>query len=108
MRRATFFLALLWLSACGSEEPVPEQPTWINDVEPILRGNCFHCHGAGNQPNLKSQRWDFYFDPNDPKLKELGADVNLMAYTVEEAEIMSPYLRLDGVTRMPPPPATRL
>ena len=27
--------------ACESEPPVPTRPTWVNDVEPILRGNCF-------------------------------------------------------------------
>jgi len=38
-------LLLALMLACSEAPPVPEHPTWA-DVEPILRGQCNHCHGA--------------------------------------------------------------
>src|SRR5262249_41591130 len=91
------------------EAPAPENPTWVDDVEPIVRGNCFHCHGAGNKSvNSAVFRWDFY-DPNS-QLSMIG-DFSSLA-------IMSPggnigmWVTGQGkplVTDiMPPPPATPL
>jgi hypothetical protein len=41
----TRHLALLVLVAgCGAD--VPDKPTWLGDVQPILRANCARCHGA--------------------------------------------------------------
>jgi hypothetical protein len=38
-------LALLVLvTACGAD--VADKPTWLGDVQPILRANCARCHGA--------------------------------------------------------------
>jgi hypothetical protein len=37
-------LALVLLAACGAD--VPDKPTWLGDVQPIVRANCARCHGA--------------------------------------------------------------
>jgi hypothetical protein len=44
MRRLAVPLLLL-AGACTSEPSVPREPTWAH-VEPILRAQCSHCHGA--------------------------------------------------------------
>ena len=53
-------------AACGAPLPPPE-PTWA-DVEPILRANCNHCHGATAEHTGSAggvmYRFDFYdLDP---------------------------------------------
>ena len=65
-KRSTLFLvsALLaggLLMGCQAEPPAPEKPTWVDDVLPILRANCFSCHGA-TAPVFKYGivRWDVY------------------------------------------------
>lgn len=49
LRRAGFLLTLPFLLACpglGDEEggDVPENPTWNDDIQPILAENCATCH----------------------------------------------------------------
>jgi hypothetical protein len=35
---------LVLLAACGAD--VADKPTWLGDVQPIVRANCARCHGA--------------------------------------------------------------
>src|SRR5262245_60918622 len=57
MRARPIALAVLTLApACAPSVPV--QPSWA-DVEPILRGNCTHCHGA-NAAAGGDVRFDFF------------------------------------------------
>src|SRR4051812_24918233 len=52
-------LTAIAASACGTEDPVPANPTYVDDVEPILRGNCFNCHGVNASPLMaRTKRWD--------------------------------------------------
>jgi hypothetical protein len=110
---------------CGSELPVPEKPTWAEDVLPILQSNCFSCHGptaAGVRakfPKVGIYRWDV-LDLTDPNYAEVGAGevsegtppakVFFSANTTTHFSVMLSYVRptADEAARMPPPPATRL
>jgi len=50
--RITLVAMLLGLG-CGTEAPVPDKPTWVDDVQPIMQANCFHCHG----PTASYAKW---------------------------------------------------
>lgn len=98
----------VWALACA--DPVPDVPTWVQDVEPILRGNCFHCHGA-RPVHQDAARWDFY-DRGDPRVLAIGDfSAHLIsgkdpAHFVAIRAFVDP--TLDNGRRMPPPPAPRL
>jgi hypothetical protein len=118
-------LASFLLLGCGTEAPVPDKPTWAEDVLPILRGNCFHCHGPSaaairaKNPKVGIYRWDVY-DLNDPNYATLGfaeisegtppAKVFMSANTQAHFMVALAYLKPDAPegSRMPPAPATRL
>lgn len=113
MRQYPAFALLLAFAACGEIEPPPRaQPTWVDDVEPILRGNCFHCHGAGPQPEGDA-RWDFQ-NPDDAraKLDPEGKLADLKTIGSAQANVMiwvTPTYSTPGLpTFMPPPPAPPL
>ena len=118
-------LLLLALAGCEEVAGVPARPTWVDDVEPILRGNCFHCHGSSADMARGTRRWDFAFADNDPKLAAIG-DFSVL-YGTTPAMPIAPALSLTGDAgmtqiilmgafasskelnmRMPPPPATAL
>ncbi len=50
---------LLLSLGCGGEPAVPEHPTWA-DVQPIINGECSHCHGATASTTGFGTRLDFY------------------------------------------------
>jgi hypothetical protein len=100
----------LVMGSCEGAQPIPTRPTWSDHVEPILRGNCFSCHGSarllhpmvlgGGQPIGGSFLLDncevaaaFGFNP-DGMPKPKGVMENILD------------AKEDG--RMPPPPAERL
>ena len=96
----------LALSGCGAEAPVPSAPTWVDDVEPILRGNCFSCHGAGKR-SMDAHRWDFFFAMDDPTLGQIPVPKDLVETRVQAIKWPT-WLTLTTGDFMPPPPATRL
>jgi hypothetical protein len=130
-RRAHDVFALLLLALAGCEEVVgvPAKPTWVDDVEPILRGNCFHCHGSSSSmTTVGTRRWDFAVEHNDPNLTAIGdfsvlygttpamplaPAVSLISDDMESGKNQVTFLLLfagskDLAMRMPPPPATPL
>ncbi|HXU82804.1 MAG TPA: hypothetical protein VN914_15495 [Polyangia bacterium] len=110
---------------CGSEKPAPDQPTWADDVRPILQANCFQCHGpAADYAKWGTNRWDVY-DLTDPNYAMLGfGEVVLPSSVPDEAGLRTfvsardtkhfgtipAYTSPDAPegARMPPLPATRL
>jgi hypothetical protein len=108
--------ALTALGACTAEAPVPAKPTWV-DVEPILRGNCFHCHGGGGRPTNDAAapagalRWDFY-DPSEATQATMGtfdttaAKVHILIFLSPDTSPTTP--NLFGYNYMPPPPGDKL
>jgi hypothetical protein len=101
---------LLALLPVACADPVPRVPTWVDDVEPILRGNCFGCHG--DRPvHQDAARWDFY-DRGDPRLTAIA---DFSAYLINGKD-PAHFVAIRGFVdpsqdeghRMPPPPASRL
>jgi hypothetical protein len=118
MRKLSLVLAGLLLGslACEGPAPVPAKPTWVDDVEPILRANCFHCHGSLNPDPMSPllQRWDFY-DLKDPRLmaiRDVATDyMKAWDSAKDHAGPSFPtYINAapNSPIRMPPPPATPL
>jgi hypothetical protein len=109
MRRVRSWLAgIALVSACEGAPAAPQKPTWVDDVEPILRANCFHCHGSEKRDAM-ALRWDFY-DPKDPALTavhDFSSDFALGAGKLHGGQIV-PYVKMKGDMRMPPPPASPL
>jgi hypothetical protein len=72
MRPALPALALFAIAtACAPE--VPAEPTWVDDVRPILAANCIRCHSAppiGGAPTF--MRLDRYGDEVDPDTQEVA------------------------------------
>ncbi|MES1165010.1 MAG: hypothetical protein ABUR63_04590 [Verrucomicrobiota bacterium] len=97
------------LAGCGGPE-VPQNPTWM-DVEPILKGECLHCHGSSAKTMGSGYRFDFYEMTSEvcgAAADALGADTPMaksLAGLIATA-IVSP----DGIERprMPPLPAEYL
>jgi len=110
---------------CGTEQAVPEAPTWAGDVQPILRANCFHCHGAtANFQMYGTMRWDVFDLTEEPYQRmgfekvfeevQDGGNLRKVAtfFGANDASllgVLTAYINPDaGEARMPPPPATPL
>jgi hypothetical protein len=97
--RGAIVVSLL-LAGCGSEAPAPDKPTWVDDVQPLLQANCFHCHGPTHDQGIDQFRWDVYNFDKDPKYTELGFPPS--AFNSPEIPLESSQILL----RIAPPPAT--
>ena len=84
-------LAAAALSACAPE--VPENPTWLQDVRPIVLGNCVRCHTPppieGAPDNV---RFDKYEDEDrdgsgSADMYGAGSEAMIMAVRVEAEEM---------------------
>lgn len=86
-------LAAAGLSACAPE--VPENPTWLQDVRPIVLANCVRCH---TPPPIEGAPDNVRFDKYDDENRdgEGGAD---MYGAASEAMIMA--VRVEA-EEMPP------
>jgi hypothetical protein len=107
MRNVSLVFAGLLLGSlgCDSAAPVPTKPTYVDDVEPILRANCYHCHGAEKRDAI-ALRWDF-FDPMDSRLTALG-DFTTVLPAVQHITIWVALGQKGTTGIMPPPPASPL
>lgn len=85
------------LTACGGD--IPANPTWFDDVQPIVRANCARCHGADpSDPKIARFRLDRYvkddvatFDAYDYALGTSTASAPMVAVAVDhEAPAMPP------------------
>lgn len=117
MRRVSFSAlaasAALSLGACQGAPAAPAEPTWA-DVEPILRGECVHCHGPTaaetGAVGPAAYRFDF-FDSNDGDCGDAASAVE----TPIQARALAKLIASDvtapaggGRSRMPPAPAEPL
>ncbi len=91
---------------CGSPE-APEHPTWA-DVQPILAGECTHCHGANAGNAGSGYRFDF-FDMTTEICGDAanGMGVNVTLGKALASQISTAISTTDGSMRpdMPPLPA---
>jgi hypothetical protein len=112
----------VWIAACGGQ-PVPDMPTFQQDVRPIMLSRCVRCHGAGGKRQgdptsvtdvdaLKSAPNNGYFDrfddpPNcfvdDPTNMVPCRGMGYYATTVPGKAVWSIWF-----PQMPPPPAAGL
>jgi hypothetical protein len=121
--RATFVAAIALAGGLACIPEAPENPTWAN-VQPILAGQCTHCHGA-NADRLGAERtggglrFDFYDMKVDDDMpmgvcgeatSVLGAGKNL-AFD-HAGDIWESITTTDDLPNarpaMPPPPAPYL
>lgn len=108
-------LASVLTASCASPPHAPEAPTWA-DVEPIMRAQCNHCHGATARKTgavgALVYRFDFY-DMTEAMCGEAAAGMeNGQGQQMARgwsALIKSSIVPRDGArARMPPAPAAPL
>jgi hypothetical protein len=113
MRRSAFVLVSMLSFGCGQEAPVPDKPTWAEDVAPILRGQCFQCHGpTANWMRFRTKRWDV-LDMTAPPVTDLGFSADPVTWVsgndpIHFAGMIGFITATDETQRMPPPPALPL
>jgi hypothetical protein len=98
MRLLLSLAAMATLAAACAPE-APDQPTWVDDVRPILQANCIRCHSAppiGGAPDyLRLDRYsdELTADGGDVLvIGAAGAAPTIAAYTGQE--LMPPRLPL--------------
>jgi hypothetical protein len=81
--RACVWALLLGGASCDGDE-APEGPTWAS-VEPILRAECGHCHGATANLTGGGFRFDFYDMTSGPcgEAAAVLADVGLARFNAD-------------------------
>jgi hypothetical protein len=109
--KTTLFALLAGAVGCAAPTP-PDKPTWEDDVYPIVRGNCSHCHGETAAVIKSIVRFDVC-DPMAftstgltlPK-EEIGfyGGGSTSTWGLALMDIEPP----TGAPRMPPPPAATL
>jgi hypothetical protein len=108
LRRLTETLAAVSLTLTfGCAAPIaPDKPSWDVDVEPIIKGNCSHCHGE-----LASQIAPAYrIDVCDPAPLKDGAGIDglVTGAAVVSGTIVMTITDPGLPSRMPPAPALPL
>lgn len=103
---------MLLTAACQAAPVAPKDPTWTDDVYPIIQANCAHCHGpraselASEKDDSKTlTRYDFV--ANDGVCDDLKMKLKIGNLSPSSVSL---FLRPPGnaITRMPPPPADAL
>jgi len=97
-----FFAGVASVAGACSPPAAVEKPTWVDDVYPILQGQCLHCHGADFEANKANRRFDFL----DIKVcEDLGTGIDSDPKKLEF--YVTPDDETGGVL-MPPAPARPL
>ncbi len=115
--RARIAAAIALAAGLGCIPEAPEHPTWAN-VQPVLAGECTHCHGA-NADRLDDTRTGggFRLDFYDMKMDVCGEATQVLGegkrLAFEQAgkiweSITTTADRPDARPLMPPPPAPYL
>jgi mono/diheme cytochrome c family protein len=88
-------LALAALAAC--EPSAPEEPTWADDVRPILAANCVRCHGSpavnDAPPWFRLDVYEDTFTDDNRQIRGAGAMAEFMWLRTSE-ETMPPQFPL--------------
>ena len=92
---AALALAIVCSAACGPD--IPANPTWKDDVWPIVRARCIHCHYAMDPAAPESDAANFDY-PDFASASAAGAVDALAGAGVIDVRL----------GRMPKPPATPL
>lgn len=98
---------LLLLAAAACAPSVPSEPTWIDDVRPILAANCIRCHSPpqieGAVPYFRLDKYDSeeiadteYDLDGDPDVIGGARDYSLSIAAQVENEQMPPRFPLTG------------
>src|SRR5262249_2139217 len=109
MRTTGWILALVTAAAACSNATAPANPTWADDVQPIIQGNCSHCHGSSAKANGMNFRFDIcdaaaFIDTGVTLPPSAGASNMVMAALIKNE--ITPH---EGERAfMPPPPASPL
>lgn len=75
----------------GCAEPIPAQPTWFGDVQPLLLANCGRCHGADPaEARLGAFRLDRYVQADDATLDAWDYRDAILSSAVERNEPVMP------------------
>src|SRR5436305_2345796 len=91
-------LAVLLLAVSAAPAAEPAKPvSFINDVAPILKENCYACHDAKKRSG-KLEMTSY------AKLRQGGADDDPVVPGKPEESLLVERLTTDGAKRMPPPP----
>lgn len=93
------FLIMAALSSC--ETPPPSEPTWEQDVRPLLAARCVRCHTSPPFADPAIQT------PERPRVPATRLDVYEVA-AMESGLLVSLVSRPEPLFRMPPPPSARL
>jgi hypothetical protein len=91
MKRPSLLISLTVLvTACGAD--VPDKPTWLGDVQPIVRANCARCHGADpTEEKLSRYRIDRSVAGDTATLDAFDKAGDIVAHAVDhEAPVMPP------------------
>ena len=83
----------------GLSGKIPEVIKFNRDVQPILSGKCFHCHG----PSEKSRKAKLRLDVEDSAFAERDGIRAIVAGDLEKSELWHRVLSKDPDEVMPPP-----
>jgi hypothetical protein len=90
-------------AGCGPQ--VPEEPTWEEDVRPILMANCVRCHGdpplLPNIPAAVGFRLDVYDDDEENGVAGAATMSSAIYDQAAVQELMPPTYRLTSIDYEP-------
>lgn len=107
---------MLWLTglvvtyavAAGCGAAVPTNPTWVEDVRPIMVARCIRCHQSTptNDPGLKTVAFGDFDHQNLSDFSASDLSFAMMSGKAITGKI--PITSSPGNGIMPPPPAAKL